>query len=185
MIHLYDYVTGDVLCPPKFINSEATTSSPSVSIPNPAYKVWYQQDKLILGAIVSTLTEAILPKLEHPCQIGFRGYIVLDCKGLILFKTTRHRRHDFESLILWNPAIRTSITLPPPCIDAPSCAKFCVYGFGFDHTINDYKVLRMMLGEFEFFFHLKHNFINSAQALGRLLGVSTIFSMLQMIIHKL
>jgi hypothetical protein len=58
---LYDYVTGDVPCPPKFINSVATNSSPSVSIPNPAYKVWYQQDKLILGAIVSTLTEAILP----------------------------------------------------------------------------------------------------------------------------
>jgi hypothetical protein len=32
-----------------------------MSIPNPAYKVWYQQDKLILGAIVSTLIGAILP----------------------------------------------------------------------------------------------------------------------------
>jgi hypothetical protein len=39
---LYDYVTSDVPCPPKFINSVAATSSPSVSIPNPAYKLWYQ-----------------------------------------------------------------------------------------------------------------------------------------------
>jgi hypothetical protein len=58
---LYDYVTGDVPCPPKFINYEAITSSLYVSIPNLAYKVWYQQDKLILDAIVSTLTETILP----------------------------------------------------------------------------------------------------------------------------
>jgi F-box interacting protein len=92
-----------------------------------------------------------IQKLELPCQIGFIDYEVLDCKGLILFKTTSVRRHYLESLILWNPAIRISITLPPPCIDAPSCGKYCVYGFGFDHTTNDYKVMRMVLGRLEFF----------------------------------
>ncbi|XP_062176181.1 F-box/kelch-repeat protein At3g06240-like [Alnus glutinosa] len=36
-----------------------------------------------------------------------------------------------------------SMTLPQPRIDVPG-NKYCIYGFGFDHTSNDYKVLRMV-----------------------------------------
>jgi hypothetical protein len=47
-------------------------------------------------------------ELGYPCQ--FRGYYqVLDCKGLILFRT-----FDNESHILWNPVIRMCLTLPRP-----------------------------------------------------------------------
>jgi len=76
-------------------------------------------------------------QLGYPCQIRGRYYEVLDCKGLILFAT------DNESHILWNPVIRMSLTLPRPRIAAAE-KKYCVHGFGFDHTSNDYKVLRMV-----------------------------------------
>jgi hypothetical protein len=57
-------------------------------------------------------------KHESPCQIGGRHYKVFDCKGLILIMTMRKESDDFAPLILWNPAIRMSMTLPrPSCID--------------------------------------------------------------------
>jgi F-box interacting protein len=91
-------------------------------------------------------------KLELPCQIGASDYEVLDCKGLLLFCTSLGLNlHYLEPLILWNPTIRMSITLPPPCIDAAIPKQYCVYGFGFDHTTNDYKVLRMVLERYGFF----------------------------------
>jgi hypothetical protein len=40
---------------------------------------------------------------------------VLDCRGLILFAPLV-RKNGLESLVLWNPAIRMSMTLSqPPC----------------------------------------------------------------------
>jgi F-box interacting protein len=92
-----------------------------------------------------------IQKLETPCQIGGRPYNVLDCKGLILFRTICQKRHDVESLILWNPAIRMSMSLPQPCIVAPSGKKRSIYGFGFDHRSNDYKVMRLVRGGYTFF----------------------------------
>jgi F-box interacting protein len=80
-------------------------------------------------------------ELEYPCQMRGRCHgVVHDCKGLILFTT------DNKSHILWNPAIRMSMTLPRPRIVVPvqAISKYCIYGFGFDHTSNDYKVLRMV-----------------------------------------
>jgi hypothetical protein len=69
-----------------------------------------------------------LQKLEYPYQIRGREYsFVIDCKGLVLFMTTMMKdeidNHGFERLILWNPAIRMSITLPRPCIDVPAAGK--------------------------------------------------------------
>ncbi|XP_059445493.1 F-box protein CPR1-like [Corylus avellana] len=52
--------------------------------------------------------------------------------------------HRFGPLILWNPSIRMSITLPRPCIDVPANRGRCVQGFGFDHKSNDYKVVRIV-----------------------------------------
>jgi F-box interacting protein len=88
--------------------------------------------------------------LEYPYKIRGREYSsVLECKGLILFTTTMIKdeiddhAHGFEPLILWNPAIRMSITLPRPCIDVPA-GSLRVHGFGFDHKSNDYKVVRIV-----------------------------------------
>jgi F-box interacting protein len=86
-------------------------------------------------------------EIEYPCQMRGRNHgDVLDCKGLILLTTFIEDGLDdnrFELLTLWNPAIRMSMTLPRPRIDVPE-GKHCVHGFGFDHTSNDYKVLRMV-----------------------------------------
>ncbi|XP_059445496.1 F-box/kelch-repeat protein At3g06240-like [Corylus avellana] len=49
-----------------------------------------------------------------------------------------------ESLILWNPAIRMSLTLPRPSIFVWAGIVYRAYGFDFDHKSNDYKVLRIV-----------------------------------------
>jgi F-box interacting protein len=56
--------------------------------------------------------------------------------------------HGFERLILWNPAIRMSITLPRPCIDVPPGSIHRAHGFGFDHKSNDYKVVRLVYEQY-------------------------------------
>jgi F-box interacting protein len=92
-------------------------------------------------------------KLEYPYQIRGREYkfvynFIHDCKGLLLFMTRMMKDeiddHGFERLILWNPAIRMSITLPRPCIDEPAGSIHHVHGIGFDHKSNDYKVVRLV-----------------------------------------
>ena len=84
-------------------------------------------------------------KLEYPCQIRGGGYLkVLACKGLILFAPS-FRKNGLKSLVLWNPAIRMSMTLSQPYKFYTTDREYHIYGFGFDHTSNDYKVLRMVL----------------------------------------
>jgi F-box interacting protein len=91
-------------------------------------------------------------ELEYPCQMRRHG-VIHDCKGLILFTTVIRDGQDdnrFDLLTLWNPAIRMSMTLPRPRIDVPK-GKHCIHGFGFDHTSNDYKVLRMVQDSYRLF----------------------------------
>jgi F-box interacting protein len=104
---------------------------------------WSQYQLLHIDASFSEFQE-----LAYPPQIRDRDYQVLDCKGLILFTTS----NSLESLILWNPATRMPmLTLPQACIYVPiHRSKYFVYGFGFDHTSNDYKVLRMAFGTYIF-----------------------------------
>jgi hypothetical protein len=58
---LYEFVNGESICPPKFINSVATESTPSVLVKNPEYSTWYHQDKIVLSALISTLSVDVLP----------------------------------------------------------------------------------------------------------------------------
>ncbi|XP_059446384.1 F-box/kelch-repeat protein At3g23880-like [Corylus avellana] len=84
-------------------------------------------------------------KLEYPCQISGGSYkVVLDCKRLLLFAPLV-RKNGLASLVLWNPAIRMSMTLSQPYKFDRTDRKYLIYGFGFDHTSSDYKVLRMVL----------------------------------------
>jgi hypothetical protein len=53
-------LTWEVECPPKLIPTIATDSTPSILLKNPAYTTWYYQDKIVLGALISTLIEGIL-----------------------------------------------------------------------------------------------------------------------------
>jgi hypothetical protein len=61
---LYGYITGETPAPAKEIASSAsssTTPTTPTMIANPAYALWYQQDKLILSTLISTLSNSVLP----------------------------------------------------------------------------------------------------------------------------
>jgi len=55
---LLGYVTGTIPCPPQFLSSSSSTNSAATQ--NPAYTAWVLQDKLILSAILSTMSETTL-----------------------------------------------------------------------------------------------------------------------------
>jgi hypothetical protein len=66
--NLFGYIDNSIPCPLKFISSTiipsstsstTTTDSPTL-VPNPDYKVWVRQDKLILSVNISTISEDIL-----------------------------------------------------------------------------------------------------------------------------
>jgi F-box interacting protein len=86
-------------------------------------------------------------KLEFPSQVPRYSCFVnaLECRGLILLIHPFLFDGDyFESLILWNPAVRMNLTLPTPCNGAVVPTRgYSVYGFGFDPKSDDYKVLRI------------------------------------------
>jgi len=55
------YAIGDISAPLSQIASSESTSTTAFLITNPAYTLWYQQDKFILSTLISTLTDAALP----------------------------------------------------------------------------------------------------------------------------
>jgi hypothetical protein len=59
---LFGYVTRDTPCPPQYPPPDSSTSNTESSLPvlNPAFSIWYQQDKLILSMLLSTLSESTL-----------------------------------------------------------------------------------------------------------------------------
>jgi len=60
---LFGYIDGSIPCPPKHL--PATTAAPSSSSINPSFQPWYHQDKLILSALVSSLSEPILANVVN------------------------------------------------------------------------------------------------------------------------
>jgi len=89
-------------------------------------------------------------KIKFPSQTGYKFFEeVLDCgrELILLTNTYTCKRGSFELFFLWNPAARMTMTLPTPCIDVPNITEYCAHGFGFDHTSNDYKVLRIVYGD--------------------------------------
>lgn len=64
--------------------------------------------------------------------------------GLVLLSDDYH--YDSNTLIIWNPCIRKSITFAKPPISSQShtTSYHDVLGFGFDYQNNDYKVVRIV-----------------------------------------
>jgi F-box interacting protein len=97
-------------------------------------------------------------EIEFPSQIASECIEqVLDCRGLLLLTHPDHpydyklQAGTFEPLILWNPAIRMSMTLPPSFVNGANPRYYSVFhGFGYDHIRNDYKVLRVMYNDESF-----------------------------------
>ncbi|KAL5810849.1 hypothetical protein ACOSQ4_027417 [Xanthoceras sorbifolium] len=57
---LYDYMFGTKPCPPKFLLAITISNYPSL---NPAYEHWVVQDQLLLGWLLSFISESILTKV--------------------------------------------------------------------------------------------------------------------------
>jgi hypothetical protein len=57
---LFGYVTGAIPCPPQYVASSSSSSTSAALVLNSAYTAWYLQDKIILSAMLSTLSETIL-----------------------------------------------------------------------------------------------------------------------------
>jgi hypothetical protein len=58
--NIYGFVNGDVSSPPRLCPASSNTSTSADMIANPDFSLWYQQDKIVLSAIISSLSEDIL-----------------------------------------------------------------------------------------------------------------------------
>jgi hypothetical protein len=58
--NIYRYVNRDISTPPQFVPSPDNTSTSAAMVANTAYSLWYQQDKIVLTALISTLFENLL-----------------------------------------------------------------------------------------------------------------------------
>ncbi|KAJ0962599.1 hypothetical protein J5N97_027721 [Dioscorea zingiberensis] len=58
---LLGYVDGSTACPAKTVTQ--TMESGATQVPNPDYKVWLQQDQLVLSALLSSLSEEVLSQV--------------------------------------------------------------------------------------------------------------------------
>ncbi|KAE9446363.1 hypothetical protein C3L33_21739, partial [Rhododendron williamsianum] len=77
--------------------------------------------------------EIPFPLYSRYCYV-LQGYV----KGLFCF--------ELSEILLWNPSIRRSISLPKPGITENTHGLFSDYlGFGFDSQSNDYKVVRVVI----------------------------------------
>ncbi|PHT31150.1 hypothetical protein CQW23_27487 [Capsicum baccatum] len=79
-------------------------------------------------------------KLVRPLSSKPLFRVVCACDGLVVvtvsdIMTDRHPMH-----LLWNPSIRESIVLPASEFEA---GEFTRYGFGYDSTSGDHKILRI------------------------------------------
>ena len=91
-------------------------------------------------------------ELEFPFRIKF-GYfrVVGSCNGLLCLCDDYFR--DSPDIILWNPSIRKSVTLPIPY--KPQCPHMFVLGFGAHPTTHEYKVVRIVYEKGEDLNYLK------------------------------
>lgn len=60
---LYSFVDGSRLPPPPMISTSNPDNNTPILTPNLGYTAWYQQDQLLLSAIVSSLPEEVLAQI--------------------------------------------------------------------------------------------------------------------------
>ncbi|XP_043721160.1 F-box protein CPR1-like [Telopea speciosissima] len=91
-------------------------------------------------------------KLDHPFKSPI-GYLVLaSCNGLVcMFDddgiVSEFRKEEVYGTFLWNLSTKTHKKLPFTPIEFPinsRYAHFTAYGFGYDPTTDDYKVIRVI-----------------------------------------
>lgn len=76
-------------------------------------------------------------KSFHSDFIGYCNGVL--CLSRYIVDSMKH------NIVLWNPSIRKSLILPEPSVTSASHGKHSsVFGFGFDSSTNDYKVVRIV-----------------------------------------
>ncbi|KAM7468922.1 hypothetical protein LguiA_007105 [Lonicera macranthoides] len=81
-------------------------------------------------------------KIDFPLTSTTEYKIVGSCNGLICLSDS-DVLDDLCTTVLWNPAIRRKLTLPPPGILVRNTGSLHVLGFGFDCKAKDYKIVRL------------------------------------------
>ncbi|XP_043700373.1 F-box protein CPR1-like [Telopea speciosissima] len=82
----------------------------------------------------------VLVKVDHhPKFVNYATEIVGSCNGLLCLHNTDEEEED---ILLWNPSTKRHHKLPIIPRESP-LTHFNVYGFGYDLTTDDYKVVRV------------------------------------------
>ena len=62
-VHLYGYVDGTTAAPPATLTEG--TGADAKEVPNPEYLRWYQQDQLVLIALLGSMSEDLVGQLTR------------------------------------------------------------------------------------------------------------------------
>ncbi|XP_062027295.1 F-box/kelch-repeat protein At3g06240-like isoform X2 [Rosa rugosa] len=81
------------------------------------------------------VTQLDFPVTKSIPDYGYRVFVG-SCNGLVCVEV------GFEAIMLWNPCTRDSKVLPKPPRVINSKFTYCFYGFGYDSSSDDYKVIR-------------------------------------------
>ncbi|XP_010686147.1 F-box/kelch-repeat protein At3g23880-like [Beta vulgaris subsp. vulgaris] len=73
-------------------------------------------------------------------------YLIGSSHGVVCFANIFH--HQDLNLVLWNPSINKSLSIPTPLI-ASSIQRSHTLGFGFDYSCTDFKVVRIVINPTE------------------------------------
>ncbi|KAI8551283.1 hypothetical protein RHMOL_Rhmol06G0173400 [Rhododendron molle] len=84
-------------------------------------------------------------KYPFPTRLQYYFRILGSCNGLVCLTDDSFGNTNTNTIILWNPSIQKSLTLPLPksTRDLDGSFFMCALGFGFDSMSNDYKVVRV------------------------------------------
>ncbi|XP_059283117.1 F-box/kelch-repeat protein At3g23880-like [Lycium ferocissimum] len=99
------------------------------------YSVYFDPSKTENLTLVKEL------KFPFKTRSGHHFRVVGFCNGL--FCLSDDIVEETYTIILWNPAIRRSITLPNPHVQFGSYKSHICLGFGFDQKTHDHKVMRI------------------------------------------
>ncbi|PHT99654.1 hypothetical protein BC332_29442 [Capsicum chinense] len=79
-------------------------------------------------------------KLVRPLSSELLFRVACACDGLVVVAVSDIMTDGHPMHLLWNPSIRESVVLPASEFEAD---EFTRYGFGYDSTSGDYKILRI------------------------------------------
>ncbi|KAM3283312.1 hypothetical protein P3S67_026957 [Capsicum chacoense] len=79
-------------------------------------------------------------KLVRPLSSELLFRVTCACDGLVVVAVSDIMTDGHPMHLLWNPSIRESVVLPASEFEAD---EFTRYGFGYDSTSDDYKILRI------------------------------------------